>query len=211
MGYRRYAGLESCSLTLARWAADAEALSGRWQRLPSSGRGLGRYSFQCFAFMLAPSSHSSGRGFGPRRSRGTLQLSTRCSSLALPLSRSLAVRIGWTPLASPLARSVAPGAAKVASKISVHATTWAPAGNIIRGELAIGSFRFDCIGTLGLVGPDWRCLVRRAFGKLFLLIQRTAYRCAPRSVRVALRCLAGCLRGGLCHSTLFQFRNSRDS
>ena len=133
-----------------------------------------------------------------RRSRGTLQLSTRCSSLALPPSRSLAVRIGWTPLASPLARSIAPGAAKVASKISVHATTWAPAGNIIRGELAIGSFRFDCIGTLGLVGPDWRCLVRRA--SLFCLsnVPHTlgfGQRCAPRSVSVALRCLAGCLRG----------------
>src|SRR6516162_64149 len=29
--------------------------------------------------VLAPSPHSSGRGFGPRRSSGTLQLSTRCS------------------------------------------------------------------------------------------------------------------------------------
>src|SRR5207247_9070669 len=147
-----------------------------------------------FASVLAPSPHSSGRGFGPRRSRGTVQLSTRCSSLALPPSRSLAVRIGWTPLASPLARSVAPVAAKVASKISVHATTWAPAGNISRGELAIGSFRFDCIGTLRLVGPDWRCLVRRA--SLFCLsnVPHTlgfGQRCAPRSVSVALRCLAG--------------------
>src|SRR5262249_56842597 len=41
--------------------------------------------------VLAPSPHSSGRGFGPRRSIGTLQLSTRCSSLALTPSRSLAV------------------------------------------------------------------------------------------------------------------------
>ena len=175
-------------------AAEAEARRGRWQRLLDRPRALGRYCSQCFASALAKSLHSSGRGFGPRRSRGTLQLSTRCSSLALPPSRSLAVRIGWTPLASPFARSVTPGAAKVASKISVHATTWAPAGNIIRGELAIGSFRFDCIGTLRLVGPDWRCLVRRA--SLFCLsnVPHTlgfGQRCAPRSVSVALRCLAG--------------------
>ena len=45
----------------------------------------------------------SGRGVAPRRSRGTLQLSTRCSSLALPPSRSLPVRVdsAWTCLASP--------------------------------------------------------------------------------------------------------------
>jgi hypothetical protein len=46
--------------------------------------------------VLAPSSHSSGRGLGPRRSSGTLQLSTRCSSLALRPSRSFAVLVGWT-------------------------------------------------------------------------------------------------------------------
>src|ERR1700730_1167375 len=40
------------------------------------------------------SPHSFGRGFGPRRAGCTLQLSTRCSSLALPPSRSLAVRVG---------------------------------------------------------------------------------------------------------------------
>jgi hypothetical protein len=45
--------------------------------------------------VLAPSPHSSGRGLGPRRSSGTLQLSTRCSSLALRPSRSFAVRVGW--------------------------------------------------------------------------------------------------------------------
>ena len=38
----------------------------------------------------------SGRGIGPRSSRGTLQLSTRCSSLALPPSRSFPVREGST-------------------------------------------------------------------------------------------------------------------
>src|SRR5437870_13142867 len=117
--------------------------------------------------MLAPSPHSSGRGFGPRRSRGTLQLSTRCSSLALPPSRSLAVRIGWTPLASPLARSVAPGAAKVASKISVHATTGGPAVNISRGELVLGSCLVDSSGTLGLDGPVWRYFDRRPWVGVF--------------------------------------------
>jgi hypothetical protein len=116
-----------------------EALSRHSQRLPSAGReAWGRYCSQGFAFMLAPSPHSSGRGFGPRRSGGTLQLSTRCSSLALPPSRSLAVRIGWTWLASPFARGVTAGAANAASRMSVHATRWARARNI-RGELAIGS------------------------------------------------------------------------
>jgi hypothetical protein len=43
--------------------------------------------------MLAPSPQWSGRGFGPRMSGGTLQLSTRCSSLALRPSRSFAVRV----------------------------------------------------------------------------------------------------------------------
>jgi hypothetical protein len=62
----------------------------------------------CGSSCLRPSPHSSGRGFGPRRAGGTLQLSTRCSSLALPPSRSLAVRVGsawiwfaWPPRAMP--------------------------------------------------------------------------------------------------------------
>src|SRR5262249_12914505 len=38
---------------------------------------------------------------GPRRSAGTLQLSTRCSSLALPPSRSLAMRSGPARMLSP--------------------------------------------------------------------------------------------------------------
>src|SRR5262249_5914831 len=59
--------------------------------------------FAPVAAVLEPSPHWSGRGFGPRRSSGTLQLSTRCSSLALPPSRSLPVRFGWTLLASPWA------------------------------------------------------------------------------------------------------------
>jgi hypothetical protein len=56
--------------------------------------------------VLAPSGHSSGLGFGPRRAGGTLQLSTRCSSLDLPPSRSLAVRVGsaWIWFACPSAR-----------------------------------------------------------------------------------------------------------
>src|SRR5262245_16424464 len=98
---------------------------------------VGRYCSQRFAPMLAPSPHSSGRGFGPRRSGGTLQLSTRCSSLALPPSRSLAVRIG-TWLASPFARGIAPGADNATSTMKVHATAGAQARNIIRGNLTIG-------------------------------------------------------------------------
>src|SRR5215468_2368985 len=86
--------------------------------------------------VLAPSPHSSGRGFGPRRSSGTLQLSTRCSSLALPPSRSLPVRFGSTLLASPWARGVAPGTATMSR--SVHATTRTAARDITRGELRIG-------------------------------------------------------------------------
>jgi hypothetical protein len=91
-----------------------------------------------FAGVLAPSPHWSGRGFGPRRSSGTLQLSTRCSSLALPPSRSLAVRVGWIWLASALAGGVAPPAADATSRRSVHATTRTGEYNITRGELRIG-------------------------------------------------------------------------
>src|SRR5215468_9930547 len=88
--------------------------------------------------VLAPSPHSSGRGFGPRRSSGTLQLSTRCSSLALPPSRSLPVRFGSTLLASPWARGVAPGAADATKSRSVHATTRRGECDITRGELRTG-------------------------------------------------------------------------
>jgi hypothetical protein len=91
-----------------------------------------------FAGVLEPSPHWSGRGFGPRNSSGTLQLSTRCWSLALPPSRSLAVRVGWIWLASPLARGVAPGAADATSRRSVHAATRTARRNITRGELGIG-------------------------------------------------------------------------
>src|SRR6516162_2348657 len=89
-----------------------------------------------FAGVLAPSPHWSGRGFAPRRSSGTLQLSTRCSSLALPPSRSLAVRVGWTLLASALAGGGAPGAADATK--STHATTRTRGRDITRGELRIG-------------------------------------------------------------------------
>jgi hypothetical protein len=89
-----------------------------------------------FAGVLEPSPHWSGRGFGPRNSSGTLQLSTRCWSLALPPSRSLAVRVGWIWLASPLARGVAPGAADATSRRSVHAATRTARRNITRGEWA---------------------------------------------------------------------------
>jgi hypothetical protein len=91
-----------------------------------------------FAGVLAPSPHWSGRGFAPRNSSGTLQLSTRCSSLALPPSRSLAVRVGWTLLASALAGGGAPGAADATSRRSVHATTRSGECHITRGELRIG-------------------------------------------------------------------------
>ena len=50
----------------------------------------------CQSFEPVPASPAqrSGRSFGPRDSSGTLQLSTRCSSADLLLSRSLAVRAG---------------------------------------------------------------------------------------------------------------------
>src|SRR5262249_59211618 len=112
---------------------------------------VGRYCSQRFAPMLAPSPHSSGRGFGPRRSGGTLQLSTRCSSLALPPSRSLAVRIG-TWLASPFARGIAPGADNATSTMKVHATAGGPTRNNIRGELTIGEpFQFSTFVYLAQV------------------------------------------------------------
>src|ERR1700736_3353746 len=50
----------------------------------------------CQSFEPVPASPAqrSGRSFGPRDSSGTLQLSTRCSSADLLLSRSLALRAG---------------------------------------------------------------------------------------------------------------------
>src|SRR5262245_19882089 len=151
-GARRVSNNGRCASNLVTDAVKHSALDTRHWRLhpvrrSSMDRGtLGevgvdphdRYCSQCFAFMLAPSPHLSGRGFGPRRSGGTLQLSTRCSSLALPPSRSLAVRIGWMWLASPFARSVTPGAASATSRMSVDVPRWARARNIIRGGLAIG-------------------------------------------------------------------------
>src|SRR5215468_7005537 len=104
--------------------------------------------------VLAPSSHSSGRGFGPRRSGGTLQLSTRCSSLALPPSRSLAVRVGWAWLASLSARGIAMGAANATSKRSVRATTWTGGRNITRGELGIG-VAFDLTALTPRAASAW--------------------------------------------------------
>src|SRR5262249_4251848 len=47
------------------------------------------WSFVILVLALSP--HSSSRGLGPRRSSGTWQLSTRCSSFALAPSLSLAV------------------------------------------------------------------------------------------------------------------------
>src|SRR5262249_29257079 len=91
-----------------------------------------------FAGVVVPSPHWSGRGFPPRNSSGTLQLSPRCSSLALPPSRSLAVRVGSTWLASALARGVASGAADATSRRSVDATARTGECNITRGELRIG-------------------------------------------------------------------------
>src|SRR5262249_58809428 len=93
--------------------------------------------FAPVARVLEPSPHWSGRGFGPRRSSGTLQLSTRCSSLALPPSRSLAVRFGSTLLASPRARGLAPGTADATMSRNVHATTRTAALDIPRGDLTI--------------------------------------------------------------------------
>src|SRR5262249_9307233 len=94
--------------------------------------------FAPVACVLELSPHWSGRGFGPRRSSGTLQLSTRCSSLALPPSRSLPVRVGSTLLASPWARGVAPGAADATKSSSIHATTRTRGRDITRGDLRIG-------------------------------------------------------------------------
>src|SRR5262245_1712573 len=37
----------------------------------------------------------------------------------------------------------------------------------------LGAFDLTALVALRLVRPDWRCLVRRALGKLFLLIQHT--------------------------------------
>jgi hypothetical protein len=48
---------------------------------------------------------------GPRRSGGTLQLSTRCSSLALLLSRSLPVRLGCVRAFSVAGSNAPPAAA----------------------------------------------------------------------------------------------------
>src|SRR6266481_5061224 len=88
--------------------------------------------------VLALSPHWSGRGLGPRRSSGTLQLSTRCSSLALTPSRSLAVRVGGSWLPTPSASGATSDAANPTNTRSIHATTRSGARNITRGKLGIG-------------------------------------------------------------------------
>jgi hypothetical protein len=99
--------------------------------------------------VLALSPHSTGRGLGPRRSSGTLQLSTRCSSLALTPSRSLAVPVGWSWLPTPSGSGAASGAANPTSRRSDHATTRSGARNITRGKTTPrrgvgGPFQEDC-------------------------------------------------------------------
>src|SRR5262245_22261362 len=90
-------------------------------------------------FSPAPSPHRSGRGFQPRRSGGTLQLSTRCSSLALPPSRSLAVRVGPARMSSPACDGAATNA--IASTMASARTRAAS-----RVDDGIGAFH-DRYGT----------------------------------------------------------------
>src|SRR5262249_17439368 len=73
--------------------------------------------------VLAPAPHSSDVGFVPRRSSGPVQLWTRCSSLALTPSRSLAVRVGWSWLPTSSASGATSGAVNPTSRSSIHATT----------------------------------------------------------------------------------------
>jgi len=92
--------------------------SGPRQRPPEAGRDTpakrpsGRRYGQCvFGAAGAPSpaagaggrgsSGQSGRGLGPRRSRGTWQLSTRCSSDALSERRSFNVRASCATAKEP--------------------------------------------------------------------------------------------------------------
>jgi hypothetical protein len=88
-------------------------------------------------FSPVPSPHRSGRGFGPRRSGGTLQLSTRCSSLALPPSRSLAVRVGPARMSSPACDGAATNA--IASTMASARTRAAS-----RVDDGIGAFHDRC-------------------------------------------------------------------
>jgi hypothetical protein len=60
---------------------------------PRYARKIAVVCYRRLGAVLAASPQSSGRGVEPRRSSGTLQLSTRCSSVALPPSRSLPVRV----------------------------------------------------------------------------------------------------------------------
>ena len=87
----------------------------------SVSRSSGQWSDDDFD-VLAEGVVVGRRDFAPRSSMGTLQLSTRCSSLAFTPSRSFAVRISPTSLASPSARAIAPGATNATSTRSVHGT-----------------------------------------------------------------------------------------
>jgi hypothetical protein len=96
---------------------------------PSTAQPVAVFNFELIDTSLegavrgARADEASGRDFAPRSSIGTLQLSTRCSSLALTPSRSFAVRITPTSLASPSARAIAPGATNATSTRSIHGTT----------------------------------------------------------------------------------------
>src|SRR5262249_38016110 len=77
-----------------------------WRSAPACGADELKPAAAVQRFSPVPSPHRSGRGFGPRRSASTLQLSTRCSSLALPPSRSL--RCGATRPGCCRPRALAP-------------------------------------------------------------------------------------------------------
>jgi hypothetical protein len=71
--------------------------------------------------VLAPSPHSSGRDFAPCSSMGTLQLSTRCSSLAFTPSRSFAVQFAAAVATS---REAAGGICFVRAKNGFDYVSW---------------------------------------------------------------------------------------
>jgi len=88
--------------------------------LGPASRARARLHGHLWFLVLKLSPHSSGRGLAPRRSSGTLQLSTRCSSLALTPSRSLAVRVGWSWLPTPSASGATSSAANPTNRRSVR-------------------------------------------------------------------------------------------
>jgi hypothetical protein len=139
-----------------RWA------EGRYERLPAGGRPRSSPSFG-----------------GTLVSSGSLQLLTRCSSLASTPSRSLAGRVGWSWLPTPSASGATSGAAKV---LGLHSVTviralrrggcpWSDAGPEIRSGINLSAS--------SLVSTSGRAHGNEAFMRMIALAAGRPRFCLP--------------------------------